>query len=205
MEALLLALTLGLAAGLSPGPLLTLVVTATLARGFGAGLRVAMAPLVTDVPIVFLVLLVLDRLPPTWLAALSIVGGVFVLLIGILTWREQPPDLTAEAAATGSKGDLGRGVLVNFLSPHPWIAWATILGPQVVALWQEARPVAVGFVTLFYLLLVGSKVAIAALVARGRRHLDAGRYRLVLRACAVLLLLFGVLLVVDGVRTVTAG
>ena len=42
MEAILLAFSLGLAAGLSPGPLLTLVVSTSLARGFGAGLRVAL-------------------------------------------------------------------------------------------------------------------------------------------------------------------
>ena len=52
MEDLVVALTLGLAAGVSPGPLLALVVSATLERGFGAGLRVASAPLVTDLPII---------------------------------------------------------------------------------------------------------------------------------------------------------
>jgi len=46
-----MGLGLGLAAGASPGPLLTLVVSSTLARGFGAGLRVALAPVLTDAPI----------------------------------------------------------------------------------------------------------------------------------------------------------
>jgi threonine/homoserine/homoserine lactone efflux protein len=36
MELMLVGLGLGLAAGVSPGPLLTLVVSSTLARGFGA-------------------------------------------------------------------------------------------------------------------------------------------------------------------------
>ncbi|CAA9508743.1 MAG: hypothetical protein AVDCRST_MAG85-2212, partial [uncultured Solirubrobacteraceae bacterium] len=79
MESLLLGLSLGLGAGLAPGPLLALVVGATLERGFAAGARIAAAPLVSDAPIVALCVLVLGGLPDEALAALSLAGAVFVL------------------------------------------------------------------------------------------------------------------------------
>lgn len=49
---LFMGLVLGLSAGLAPGPLLTLVVSETLRHHVGAGIRVALAPLISDLPIV---------------------------------------------------------------------------------------------------------------------------------------------------------
>jgi threonine/homoserine/homoserine lactone efflux protein len=46
------ALVFGLSAGLSPGPLMTLVIAETLKRGIPAGIRIAVAPLITDLPII---------------------------------------------------------------------------------------------------------------------------------------------------------
>lgn len=49
---LLSGILLGLSGGLAPGPLLTLVASETLRHGARAGVRVALAPLLTDLPIV---------------------------------------------------------------------------------------------------------------------------------------------------------
>ena len=54
----------------------------------------------------------------------------------------------------------------------------------------------------FYLALVGTKVAVAALLDAGRDRLLQGRgYAVVLRASAVLLLATGVVLIVEGLQT----
>jgi threonine/homoserine/homoserine lactone efflux protein len=63
MRDLLLGLSIGFAAGISPGPLLLLVVTATLMSGWRAGVLTAMSPLITDVIVVALILLVLGQVP----------------------------------------------------------------------------------------------------------------------------------------------
>ncbi|MCX9013779.1 MAG: hypothetical protein OIN89_03135 [Candidatus Methanoperedens sp.] len=41
----------GLTSGISPGPLLTLVISETLKNGSSGGMKVAVAPLITDIPI----------------------------------------------------------------------------------------------------------------------------------------------------------
>ena len=68
MTSIATAFALGFGAGISPGPLLTLVLTSTLQRGFGAGLRVALAPLLTDAPIVILAVAVVGSIQAavTW-------------------------------------------------------------------------------------------------------------------------------------------
>ncbi|MFZ0611777.1 MAG: LysE family translocator, partial [Desulfobacterales bacterium] len=49
---LVTGIILGLSGGLTPGPLLTLVITETLKHGFREGAKVSLAPLLTDLPIV---------------------------------------------------------------------------------------------------------------------------------------------------------
>lgn len=198
MEYLLLGLSLGLAAGISPGPLLTLVVTSTLERGFGAGLLVALAPILTDTPIILLALLVLGELPGTALAAITIAGGLFVIWIGVKTVLEAarglPPDEEARPGAT----DLRRGMLVNILSPHPWIFWATVGGPILLEAWRRQPLYGVAYLAAFYLTIVGSKVAIALLTARGRRLLAGRGYAVTLATAGVILIALGLLLVYQG-------
>lgn len=200
MEALLVGLSLGLGAGFSPGPLLTLVISATLERGFGAGLRVAASPLVTDTPIVVVTLVFLSQVPQGFLTALTIVGGVVVVLLGIDTWRGADQTVSVDEEPGQAPNDFLRGALVNMLSPHPWLAWMTVLGPLLVATWQKSPPIAAGFLVLFYIGLVGSKVAVAGLVAAGRGRLDGRGYRIVLQICGTVLVVLGLLLVAQGLR-----
>lgn len=190
MDELLLGLSLGLGAGLAPGPLLALVLGATAERGFAAGARIACAPLLSDVPIIVLCVLVLGQLPDAALGALGVAGGLFVVHLGIDALRRRGH----EARTTTAAGDLRRGALVNALSPHPWLFWLGAGGPIVLDA-GGAVPAA-GFLAGFYVLLVGSKLALAAVVARhGRRPGTA-------TVAAVLLVAAGVALVVEGVVTI---
>ena len=93
MDALLLGLSLGLGAGLAPGPLLALVIRSTLQDGMAAGIRVALSPLVTDVPIIVLAVLLAASLPDEALGALGIVGGGFVSgwVSKLCVSRRRPP------------------------------------------------------------------------------------------------------------------
>ena len=47
-------LVYGLSAGFSPGPLMALVISQTLKHGIREGAKVAVAPLITDLPIILL-------------------------------------------------------------------------------------------------------------------------------------------------------
>ncbi|WP_243684857.1 hypothetical protein [Methanosarcina barkeri] len=62
IEFLALGSFLGLAAGTSPGPLLAVTISETLQYGKWEGIKVAVSPLITDLPIVLSVLYVLSHL-----------------------------------------------------------------------------------------------------------------------------------------------
>ena len=86
---------LGLSAGFSPGPLLTLVISRTLRHGVKEGIKVAAAPLVTDLPIILVSTFVLARLENVRpvLGGISIIVGLFVAFLAGETVRTTRLDL----------------------------------------------------------------------------------------------------------------
>ncbi len=198
-------ITLGVTAGLSPGPLLTLVLSETLAHGFRAGLRVAMAPLLTDIPIVALAVLVSARLSEAQalLGLVSIGGACYVLHIAWQTFREAAP----ESGLAGSPGErsLLRGVLTNALSPHPWLFWLGIGAPALARAAEAGRGAPLLFAGGFYTCLVGSKVLVAALASRSRSRLQGRWHARARKLLALVLAVFAAGLLVDGVRLLGGG
>lgn len=197
MQYVVLGLSLGLGAGLAPGPLLALVITTALTRGFRAAVKISCVPLVSDILTVTAALLLVRSLPTWATGVLGVVGGAFVVWLGIEALREKP----AEVEDTAPDGTFRRGVIVNLLSPHPWIFWITVGAPILVAAWGDGPPAAVGFLVCFLGVLVGTKVLIAAAVSRGRRHLSPTALRRAHLLSAALLLLTGVLLILEFART----
>lgn len=205
IASLFTGIALGFSAGINPGPLTSLVMTTSLERGFSAGLRVAAAPLITDAPIV-LISVLLVRSMPAWLTvALGCVGGVYLIYLGGKTVMQTrtlraPKAFAASATRAELKVDMWRGVMVNTISPAPWIFWITVGGPLLASAWQQSFLAAAVFLFGFYLLLVGGKVVIAAVMAGSRTRLNDVWYRRVFFFSGVLLILFGVLLFYDAIK-----
>ena len=194
-------IVLGLSAGFSPGPLMTLVISQTLRHGVREGIKVAVAPLVTDLPIILAATFLLTRLSnyrPV-LGTISLIGGLFVLLLAYESFRTRGIDATAGDAAPQS---LGRGVAVNVLSPHPYLFWLTVGAPMIVKGWGESPPRAGAFVAGFYICLVGAKLAIAVATGRSHQMLRGETYRYVMRLLGLLLLIFAIMLLKDGLKMI---
>src|ERR1035441_7648661 len=87
---LILGMAYAFAAAVQPGPPQTYLISQTLSHGWRRTLPAAFSPLISDGPVIVLVLLVLSRVP-VWLAqGLRLAGGVFVLYLawGVVTaWR----------------------------------------------------------------------------------------------------------------------
>ncbi|HPW68231.1 MAG: LysE family transporter [Desulfomonilia bacterium] len=189
----------GLSAGLAPGPLLTLVLTETLQHGSRAGIRVAFAPLVTDLPIVILSLFVIARLAgsPLVMGWISLLGAGFVAYLGYETF-------VSRKAAQAGQGEcirsLRKGVIANLLNPHPYLFWMTVGSPMVIRALHEGMLGAGSFLAGFYVFLVGSKAGLSLLAGR-TRHLLKGRvYRVCMMTLGILLWLFAVALARDALR-----
>lgn len=197
VSALAVGTVLGLSAGLAPGPLLTLVITQTLKHNAREGIKVAAAPLITDLPIILLSLLVLTRLTDfdAVLGMISLAGGFYVLHLSYGSLRITPVNLQETDLQPRS---LSKGALINLLNPHPYLFWMTVGAPFILKARKESLLPALAFIFSFYLLLVGSKVLLALLTGKSRRFLTGKGYVYVMRVLAALLAFFALFLFRDG-------
>lgn len=188
---------LGLSAGLSPGPLLALVVSQTLQHGTREGLRVAAAPLFTDLPIVCLGLLLFASLsePDFFLGIVSFVGCVFIGYLGVINLRQQSVELSLAQEAPRS---YLKGAMANALSPHPYLFWLSVGVPTMLKANSLSLAAAVAFVASFYVCMLASKMVLALLVGQSRDFLTGAGYVWALRCLGVLLLGFALILFFDG-------
>ena len=199
-EFVIAAAVFGLSGGLSPGPLLTLVVSETLARGRNAGLAVSMSPLITDGPAIAAAVFLLGRVENSdaALGIISIAGGALLTTYGIAGLRGA--ELKVEESEVERKvwASLGKGVSVNFLNPNPYLFWLTIGTPILLRAHESSLFLAIGFLVVFYLALVGSKCVLTILVARSRAVLRGRAYVIVNRILAVALLVFAAVFIREG-------
>lgn len=204
-DALIVGLGYGLAAGVAPGPLLALTVASTLRAGRAAGSAVAIAPVVTDAPIVAAAIFAADQIPETALAVIGLAGALFVGWLGIGQVRARAR-VVSESAIVGERAiALRQGVVANLLSPHPYLFWATVGAPLIARFDAEGGAGAVTvFLGAFYLLLVGTKIAVAQTVHVSRQWLSSRGYRVALAITGGLLILLAILLAIDSARQLAA-
>jgi threonine/homoserine/homoserine lactone efflux protein len=198
-EFLSAGILLGLAAGFTPGPLLVLVISECLRHGIKAGIKVSIAPLITDVPIILISLLVLNRLAnfKVILGCISIFGGLFILYLGYESLKTKGVELNL---ASHSSNSYRKGVITNALNPHPYIFYMTVGAPIVFKSLNQNILSTVLFVGSFLLFLVGSKVVLAMVVERSRSFLQGSVYIWVMRFLGIILLFFSIILFSDGLR-----
>ncbi|NNG00861.1 MAG: LysE family transporter [Desulfobacteraceae bacterium] len=190
---------LGLSAGFAPGPLLALVISETLRHGIKSGIKVAVAPILTDLPIIGLTLLILSKVThfSSLLGIISICGGVLVFHMGFAALKTS--SIAFEVADT-PENSLRKGIIVNALSPHPYLFWTSVGGPITIKAFHVHLMAAVGFVISLYLLLVGAKIFLAFIVSRSRAFLSGKAYLFIMRCLGVLLMIFACLLFYDGIK-----
>ena len=194
---ILSGMLLGLSAGFTPGPLLTLVVSETLQHGTRAGVKVALAPVLTDLPIIALTLFILGRLASfnPVMAGVSFLGGLVVMFLGYQGLRTKGLVLNPDPPRSDS---LLKGIIVNFLSPYPYLFWFGVGAPIMLRAADSSFAAVAGFVLTFYVLLVGSKLVLALLVGRSRTLLTGRAYLLVMRGLGLLLVVFAMFLFREG-------
>jgi len=194
-----IGLILGLSAGFAPGPLLTLVISETLQHDLKAGVKVALAPIITDLPIIILTLFILVNLFGFHevLGVISCAGGLFVLYLGVQSIRTKGVELNLQGMRPKS---LRKGIIVNALNPHPYLFWFSVGAPTVTKAMKQGIFAPLAFIGSFYALLVGSKIVIALLVGKSRSFLTGNVYIYTMRFLGMALCALAVILFYDGFR-----
>lgn len=190
---------MGIAAGFSPGPLLTLVITETLTHGFYSGVKVAIAPIFTDIPIIIVTLFVATKLHDieNVLGVISLIGSCYVLYMAYESARQKGQNSTQIDTKPKS---LTKGIFTNALSPHPYLFWLSVGAPTIAKSLDISIIAPILFMGGFYLLLIGSKVLLAVLVGKSRLLLNSSTYIYTMKFLALILCIFSIMLFIDGLN-----
>ena len=196
---LVIGTILGLSAGFAPGPLLALVISETLQHNIRSGIKVALAPIVTDLPIILVSLFILSKLAnfQSILGVVSLGGGTFLLVLGYQSLKTQDVDMEMQETRPKS---LIKGVLTNFLSPHPYLFWLSVGAPTMTNAMSSHPLAGVAFIGGFYVCLIGAKIAVAVLVGKSKTFLAGNLYRTIIRSLGVLLIILAGILFYDGLK-----
>jgi len=180
----------GFAGAVQPGPFQTYLASEALRDGPRRTLPAALAPLLSDLPVILLVLFALTRLPASAQRLLNLVSGVYILYLAWRAWRRRGAVLTAGTQAEMKYGSLSRAALMNLLSPGPYVFWSLVAGPVLLRAWQQGPAFGAAFLVGFYAAMVSTLAAlIVAFGAAGQ--LDARISRGLSALSALILAAFG--------------
>jgi len=174
-----------------PGPYQTYLVSQALSHGWRRTLPAALAPLLSDAPIILLALLALSRVPRGLEQGLRCAGGAFLLFLAwraFGAWRSYrlaPP----ERAGSGSRSLL-TAAGVNLLNPNPWLGWCLVMGPLLLRSWRASALDGIALLAAFYGTMALASAGIIVLFA-GARELGARVARALVGVSAAALACFG--------------
>ena len=160
-EYLLLGGGFAFAAALQPGPLQVFLLSSVTRIGWKRTLPAALAPLVSDLPIVLGVLFLLQWLPDGWTSWLRFAGGIFLLYLAwgsFRQWQRGPQDTTGDEKPPRT---LVQAAVINLLNPAPYIGWSLVLGPALLDAWAQSPSYGIALLVSFYgILVLGNSLVI---------------------------------------------
>ncbi len=189
---------IGFVAGVTPGPVLTLVVAETFRGGWSRGAAVAIGPILGDGPIIVAGLLFVGQLPPLVVSGLSVVGGAFLIYLAITTFINSRRVQLPRGAAAKSRRGLLQGWLARILTPNAYLFWFLIGAPVLVQAGQRDWLSGPAFLLGYYSTIVGSNVVLAIALQRWVRYFSERVYRTVLTIASILLAGYGAALAGRG-------
>ena len=167
---LIFGITYAFAAAVQPGPFQSFLITRTLSQGWKNTLPAAFAPLLSDGPIIFLVLVLLSGLSSDVIHVLQIGGGIFLLYLArgaYGNWRQAKS--TAELASQSTNQTIWKATVVNLFNPAPYLGWSLIMGPLFLQGWRETPIHGVALLVGFYLTLILITMGIILLFGAARQ------------------------------------
>ena len=193
-------LLLGLPAAASPGPLQAFFLSETMRVGWRRTLPTALAPLISDLPIILLVLLILTRTPDWLLRIIRIGGGLFLLYLAasyLVSFRRGSQDESIQEQPIRSS--VFKAALTNLLNPNPYIFWGIVAGPILLSALRQSASLGLSFILGFYGTLIGGFILFITIFATGRRYTPRLISSFSLLAI-VALALFGLFQLISGIR-----
>jgi len=183
----LFGLTYSFACVVQPGPFQAYLFSQSIRNGWRKTIPLVFAPLISDLPVIILVLFILTSVPLVVLNILQCIGGVFLLYLGYKAYKTMRSKNINNKPETQAYGNLFKAVIVNLFNPNPYLGWSLVMGPMLIKGWNESPQNGIVLITGFYSsMIIYSVVMVILFSAAGNLGPRVKRIFLVLSVIAFL-------------------
>ncbi|MFH1197512.1 MAG: LysE family transporter [bacterium] len=199
---MILGITFAFAAAVQPGPFQTFLISQTLSKGWRKTILAAFAPLISDGPIIILVLFLLSKVPPDFVRFLHFGGALFLFYLAYdayKSWKKFNSD-TRTDSISGTQ-TLFKAAFVNLLNPNPYLSWSLVLGPLFLKGYHESMANGIALLVGFYVTMIISLAGIILLFAFAGK-LGPKVSRIMIGLSVIALTSYGIYQLWMGVNTV---
>ena len=197
------AISLGMSASIIPGPMQAYILNTTLTHGWRKGIILIFAPLIIDPPLILIVVFLLGQMPDAIIQLIRLAGGLLLFWIAWGSWQQYRqgvrliPNEAPEATGVTSRQILSTGIMMNLLSPGPYLFWGTVNGPLLLQALDQSLIHAAAFLIAFYGTFLGGMSLLIFVLHRVRGFDERLTARIILLTI-VLLVWFGCSLILEA-------
>jgi len=152
---LVIGISFGFACAVQPGTYQIFVISLALSNGWRNTLLAALAPLLSDGPILVLVMVILSNLPGWIEPILHLAGGVFVIYLAVNSFLSfKKYNFNPVMLKQPAHKNLLKAAFINLLNPNPYLMWSLVLGPLLLRGWHESPSHGIAMLIGFYCTIV---------------------------------------------------
>ncbi|MEZ0323653.1 MAG: LysE family transporter [Hydrogenothermaceae bacterium] len=194
LKLIISGILLGVAAAISPGPILTLIVSETLKYGKKEGIAVGISPLFTDIPIFLVSYFLIYKHSKNFQNIVEIfylLGGVLLIYLGYKNIKYHYRQFERVSTKRGVLPAFLEGFLVNLFNPYTYLFWFLI----AVNFYSENFPETLSFFISFFIAFISVKVSIVLFVDSSKRFIKSSIYNFLIKSVGFILVLLGIRLI----------
>ena len=196
---LVLGFLIGLTGALAPGPTLVAAINASVKCGWTAGPKVTLGHIAVEILMVAFIAGGLAVVLSGYSAAIAVVGGAALVAFGILTVHgSRKARLEPAGEEPGGAGPVLAGFVTSIANPYFWIWWLTVGSALLVGAMEGGVVVMAAFIAGHWCADLGWYTLVSSGIHKGRFFLSVREYRIVLAACGVFLVGFGLYYLATG-------
>jgi len=188
---LLFALGYSFACVVQPGPFQAFLLSQSLVNGWRKSFPLVFIPLISDVPVIIIVLVILSNLPRELLMVLQCLGGAFLLYLAFKAYQAWQTFSDKKEVKVPRSSAFFKGVLVNVLNPNAYIGWSLVMGPMLMKGWGESPVNGIVLLVAFYGSMVIYSCGMVVLFATAR-NFGPRVTRISILVSAITLAIFGI-------------
>lgn len=197
LDYLLPGVLIGLSSGIAPGPLMTLVVSQTLRYGFREGAKVAIAPFLTDIPIIVVIMVTLSLFKniDLFLGIIAFLGASYLLFLAYESFKIKGFEIDSQDVKPQS---IRKGFLTNLLNPSPYLFYFTVGGAFILKSFNTNAFYSLLFIGGFLSSMVVTKILLAYIVGRSRNFFKSKAYKVLNWVLGLLLVFYAIKFIQEG-------